>query len=432
MVLPTSMESFPLASFGDEWEAPMYKCSGRLIAGLLSCVVLVGAGCAPPAEQPPVPVSIAAGRAHTCVVMSDATVRCWGGNTSGELGDGTTVNRPSAVKVNGLSDVAQIAAGSGTTCAVRRDGTVWCWGSNSYHVLGGFSGAISSVPVQITGIADAVSVGVSGNNGNAREFGQHGCVVRRTGGVSCWGGNAFGQLGNGTKTDSTVPVDVVGISDATQVAAGGAFTCAVSRSGSIKCWGSGAWGKLGIDDGNDHSTPVEVIGVSGATDLSAGSFYSCAIADGGMAMCWGMATFGQVGDGRNYSPFDPYRFVSPPKTVVGPVVTAGSGIAASPDPVYGTSAVGHSCAVRAGASVACWGINLSGELGVSSPSEVASMPVEVPGVSGVTDVVTGGSHSCALMSAEVRCWGNNTFGQLGAGPGLPWGPNPTPLTVKGL
>lgn len=211
-----------------------------------------------------------------------------------------------------------------------------------------------------------------------------------------------------------------------------AFTCAVSRSGSIKCWGSGAWGKLGIDDGNDHSTPVEVIGVSGATDLSAGSFYSCAIADGGMAMCWGMATFGQVGDGRNYSPFDPYRFVSPPKTVVGPVVTAGSGIAASPDPVYGTSAVGHSCAVRAGASVACWGINLSGELGVSSPSEVASMPVEVSGVSGVTDVVTGGSHSCALMSAEVRCWGNNTFGQLGAGPGLPWGPNPTPLTVKGL
>ena len=171
--------------------------------------------------------------------MTAGGVKCWGANINGQLGDGTTTSSGVPVDVAGLtSGVSAIAVGGEHTCAITSGGGVKCWGWNAKGQVGIGTTTDSDTPVDVPGLGGAVSAVAAG--------GRHTCALMTAGGVSCWGYNEFGQLGDGTTTDSPMPVAVVGLpSSVRAITTGGNFSCALKTDGGVMCWGLNAAGQLG-------------------------------------------------------------------------------------------------------------------------------------------------------------------------------------------
>jgi alpha-tubulin suppressor-like RCC1 family protein len=244
-------------------------------------------------------VSIAGGARHTCAVRDSGEVDCWGWDGYGQLGNATSDNYyysefPAAVL--GLFDGVSVAAGQDHTCALRASGEVACWGHNSYGELGDGTTNDSAVPVLVSGLSDAVGIGAGG---------EQTCAVRATGQVVCWGRGDTGELGNGTVpfSPTPTPVTVLGLSDALAVSVGEMHTCALRANGQVACWGQGGSGELGdgvVTRPNGLTwipQPVTVSGLSDAVAVTAGFLHTCAVRRGGQAVCWGWGGDGQVGDG---------------------------------------------------------------------------------------------------------------------------------------
>ena len=236
--------------------------------------------------------AIAAGGTHTCALTSPGGVKCWGYNYYGQLGDGTNLDRLAPVDVTGLgSGVKAITAGDSHTCAIASSGGVKCWGKNLDGQLGDGTNGNRAFPVDVPGLGSGVKA-IDANY-------SHTCALTSSGGVKCWGYNYFGQLGNGTTSNSSLPVDVSGLgSGVNSIAAGGSHSCALMLSGSVKCWGYNYDGELGNDDHYEKHTPVNVFGFeSGINAISTGSYHSCALSSSGGVYCWGNNYSSQIGDG---------------------------------------------------------------------------------------------------------------------------------------
>jgi alpha-tubulin suppressor-like RCC1 family protein len=348
------------------------------------------------AATTPVVAAISAGGNHTCAVTDGGAVKCWGYNGQGQLGDGTIVNSSTPEDVSGLSSgVAAISAGANHTCAVTTAGGVKCWGANYAGQLGDGTATNRSRPVDVSGLTSGV-VAISAG-------GQHTCALTSAGGVKCWGANFSGQLGDGTTTDRSTPLDVSGLtSGVVAISAGGAHTCALTSTGGVKCWGDNRKGELGDGTTTNSSTPVDVVGLSlGVTAISGGDEkHTCAVTTSGGATCWGFNGSGQLGNGT----------LADSPVPVG-VSDLGSGVAEIDAGGF------HTCAVTSGGGAKCWGAGSSGQLGNGFPGIDSSTPVGVSGLSsGVSALSAGEYHSCALTTdGSVECWGYNGFGQLGDG-----------------
>jgi alpha-tubulin suppressor-like RCC1 family protein len=300
--------------------------------------------------------AIAAGGDHTCALTTGGGVKCWGGNSTGELGNGSTSNSRTPVDVVGLSSgVTAITAGFYHTCALSIGGGVKCWGQGLSRQLGNGSLSNSATPVDVVGLTSGVTAIAAGLSLT--------CAVMSGGSVKCWGADGWGALGNGSGTSVNVtPIDVAGLGSAVSaITAGSNHTCALTTGGGVKCWGANYEAQLGNGLISNHSdTPVDVVGFSsGVTAITAGGYHTCALSIGGDVKCWGHNWFGDLGDGSETDR-------SSPVDVIG--LTSGvSAIAAG---------FTHTCALMSGGGVKCWGENANGELGNGSKAN-SSAPVDV-------------------------------------------------------
>ena len=350
-------------------------------------------------------VSLVAGGYHYCTLLSDKTVKCWGSNARGQLGDGSLENRSQPTRVIGLSGVVSIAAWGDISCAVTERGEAYCWGGNEHGQIGdGNIGTDHAQPYLIPGIADATQIATNYN---------HSCALLRSGLVYCWGDNSSGGLGDGTRNISLRPVQVLGLSDAVEIIVTQSMSCARKSDGRVACWGDDYHDYLGLTALSvDTSRPIIVPELSDVASLSSGTDRGCAILKSGMLKCWGSNQSGELG-GVNVEKINQFFVLDSESRYV-----AMSWIRSV------------TCAIKQDSTVSCWGSirNLFRWLQFDDKNQKEA--IDIPELSGATQVALGRFSGCALyFGNDVRCWGSADWGQLGDGT---WEYSAEPLTVPAL
>ena len=244
-------------------------------------------------------VGLSAGGSHTCVVGESGAVLCWGINQDGELGDGTLDARSVPIIVDGLSeDAIGVASGDFHTCALLESGAIQCWGFNTSGQLGDGTTILRALPVDVIALPGPIASITAG--------GIHTCALTSNGEALCWGENRDGQSGDGPFTARLLPTSVVGLAAGVRViSAGWKHTCAILADESIMCWGENGSGQLGDGSLVDNGVPNEVARLPKSLLLSAGGNrtgnvgHSCAFALGGGLHCWGANSEGQLGNGTS-------------------------------------------------------------------------------------------------------------------------------------
>jgi len=368
-------------------------------------------------------IAIAASGTVSAALKSDGTMLAWGNNSFGQLGDGTTTQRTAPVQVTGLgpgSGVVAISTGA-HSMALKSDGTVLAWGANANGQVGDGTTTNRSVPVQVTGLGAGSGVVAIAGGGN----GAHALALKSDGTVLAWGANAAGQLGDGTTTNRLTPVAVPGLGDVAAIDIGANHSVARKTDGTALAWGSNGNGQLGDGTFQGSRTIVETVGLGAGSDVTAltgGFTHSLALKSDGTVLAFGANGNGQLGDGTTDNAFVPV-----PVSGLGP----GSGVTAIAGGAGGAG--GHSLAIKSDGTVLAWGLNVNGQLGDGTMAQKTT-PVQVSGLgpgSGVVAVAAGGNNfSLALKSdGTVLAWGFNVNGQLGDGTMMA---RTTPVQVSGL
>ena len=234
---------------------------GALGLGVVLVAALIAVVPATPVAAATVSTPVAAGGLHSCALTAAGGVKCWGDNSFGELGDGTTTKRLTPVAVVGLSSgVVAIAAGGAHTCALTIGGAVKCWGFNAYGQLGDGTTRTRLTPVDVVGLSSGVSAIAVGGDYSAG----HTCALTSNGAMKCWGSNEWGQLGDGTTVfQRSRPGGVVGLSSGVvAIATGENHSCALTAGRGVKCWGQNFLRQLGDGTTTTRYTPVSVVGLS--------------------------------------------------------------------------------------------------------------------------------------------------------------------------
>ncbi|WP_080835882.1 OmpL47-type beta-barrel domain-containing protein [Cohnella massiliensis] len=311
------------------------------------------------------------------------TVWGWGLNDQGQLGDGTTINRSTAVTIPALQDYTMISTGLRENIGLRADGTVWTWGML-------FNGQ-SAPPAKVDGLDNIVSISTGG---------LHFMALKEDGTVWTWGDNAFGQLGDGTDTFRSVPMQVPGLSSVVAVSGSYYNSLALKEDGTVWVWGSSLHGALGknVATGYLQKTPMQITELSDIIQIDMAYLHGMALRKDGTVWTWGFNQYGQLGDETVTDRAAPAQ------------VQGLSGI------VKISASYAHSLALSEDGMVWAWGDNTYGEVGDGTAVQQRTKPVRAAHATGMTDIVAAEFYSFAIKSdGSIWSWGNNAYGQLGNG-----------------
>jgi alpha-tubulin suppressor-like RCC1 family protein len=367
------------------WTDGSLRCWGNNDFGQLGNGTTTDGGTSPEQGTTPVTVwglsgvaELSAGLAHACARLQDGTVRCWGDNSGGRVGNGSTVTAIAPATVVGLTDVVSITA-TARSYAVLKDGTVRCWGIENGSAL---------TPVAVNGIDHVKQFDSTGSNL---------CALLQDGTVRCWGNNNYGQVGNGTTDYALEPVVVTGLSDVVSLSASYVDRIyALLADGTVRCWGQNTGGECGDGTTTNALTPVTVTGLNGVVAVSAGFNHACAVLQNGTVYCWGGNSYKQLGNEELTDSNVPVLV----KNVAGAVAIAAG--------------FEHTCALLGDGTGRCWGRNDAGEVGNGTKGMYA-LPTVVSGLSDAVAISGKGRFTCAtLKDSTVRCWGSNDSMELGA------------------
>jgi alpha-tubulin suppressor-like RCC1 family protein len=350
--------------------------------------------------------ALSVGSRHVCGLTPSNGAWCWGAR---DIGTTSYRDVASPMPMAGTVGFVQISAGESFNCGLDARGRVSCWGINGTGALGiGVFGVPVSTPVPVQGELTFRAVSTSG--ATRYDF-PHSCALTAAGVVWCWGGNDYGQLGNGGMLASNVPVAVLGGHIFESISAGAKFTCGIVRDNGAFCWGQGTDGQLGNDPRSADNcasegsgaqlacsrTPVHVPRSERFTSISAGVAHACALDADGAAWCWGANHYGQLGVGTTYWSFAPIRVVTSLRFLA--IATGSDG----------------TCALSTAGEAFCWGSNTLGQLG-DGTTRTRLTPTKVVTDVSFAAIAMGVQETCALTpDGAAWCWGSNENLKLGKG-----------------
>jgi alpha-tubulin suppressor-like RCC1 family protein len=348
--------------------------------------------------------AIAAGIHHNLVLRSDGVVFGWGGNDRGQLGtDDTDYHIIPVPMING-EDVMAIATSfiSEHSLVLKTDGTVWSVGSNDYGQLGDNTTTERHELVEVgSSFDDVVDIAAGGF---------HSLALKSDGTVWAWGKNASGQLGNNSTTDSSVPVQVGGLTSIVAIACGEDYSLALKSDGTLWVWGDNSNGQLGDNSTTNRDEAYQVM--SGVAAVTAGRVHTLVLKNDGSAVWWAYRGSWRLGDGSTTGSLVPVEVEDFPEDVI--AISAGGE---------------HNLALRSDGTLVAWGYNEGGQLGDGTTTDQTT-PVAVEGISDVTMISGGFLHSLAVTAdGIVRAWGQGDYAQLGDGL---WGDRLTPGPVAAV
>jgi alpha-tubulin suppressor-like RCC1 family protein len=397
---------------------------------------------------------VATGDDHACALLTTGDVKCWGSAIGGQLGRwrfndigdeaGEMGNALPIVNLGAPGQVTQIALGFLHSCALLTSGALKCWGANDAGQLGlGHTRSIGGEPGEMDHALPPVNVAPGLRVVEVTAGYAHTCARLEDGSVKCWGRNDVGQLGLGntaTRGDQAFEmgnflpnVDLGSGHTAVRISAGPHHTCALLDDGTVKCWGGNSSGELGRGHArNIGDEPFEMGNFLQTADLDyshavvaigAGGHSSCALFDDGAVRCWGANQYGQLGLGDTISRGDNAGEMG----AALPSISLGLALEPASRLTVGNS---HACALL-GATVRCWGFNVTGQLGLGDRDNRGDDPGELGTNIDIADLASnatpthisaGAFFTCARFSSgRIKCWGLNSFGQLGIGNRSPRG-----------
>lgn len=329
--------------------------------------------------------SLAAGSQFSCAILTGGKLVCWGDNSYGQLGNGTT--KPSDVPVTVFtSGVTNVAINKNTACAVSLS-SLYCWGENiNSHIVGAADGPVVA-PTKNSSLTNVTAVAM---NGTAV------CAVYNSGKVACWGKGDHGQLGSNSTNDSASPVNVNSINNATSVTMGTNHACVFTADAKIKCWGANASGQVGSNSTTDQLTPVTVTISNTAAQVIAGANTTCALAKEFIfstllnthIYCWGEANEGGLGNNNTVA-----DKLQPPTTSI---------LDGATSLVSRGSDGSQQCAVASDGTLKCWGRGY-----YTDNVTQYNTPTAPATYANATKIAIGDSSLCFTLSgrAEPFCGG---------------------------
>lgn len=379
---------------------------------------------------------------HICGVTTSSLTKCWGSNSGGQLGDGTSADRQTPTVILSSDIFTTVTAGGGFSCGLKSNGSIVCWGQNAVGQFGYGNAFSNRVPTKVdfTGTIADVSVGESilclidssqklkchsttypsssiflGNGVPSANIkapirvdpltsyslisnnSDTSCGITTAGVLKCWGYNYNGQLGTGSTQLESQPVVIDSGTTYSKVSNARFHTCGITTVGVLKCWGQNTNGNLGDGTVVDKLVPTVIDTGVNYKEIHTYMGHTCGITSADELKCWGLNSFGQLGDGTTVN-----------KTVP-TVINAGV--------FYKKIATSNAstCAITIGNKLKCWGINANGRLGDGTGSNQLS-PSPVDAATDFKAIALGSAFGCAITSNDdLKCWGHNFYGQLGDG-----------------
>ena len=339
-------------------------------------------------SEPATIAAVAVGSNHTMILKTDGTLWATGANGSGQLGDGTQIDRSTPVQVTTMTNVAAVAAGGSHTMIVKADGTLWATGRNEKGQLGDGTTEDKSTPVQVTTMANVAAVAAGG---------AHTMIVKTDGTLWATGWNSQGQLGVGTLTDHLTPIQVTAMTNVAATSASTLHTMIVKTDGTLWATGFNATGELGDGTPANKSTPVQVTTMANVAAVSAGFSHTMIVKTDGTLWATGWNSQGQHGDGTTEQKFTPVQVMT---------ITNVAAVAA---------ATNSTMIVKTDGTLWATGGNSAGQHGDGTTAEKLTL-AQVTTITNVAAVATGSSHTMILRTdGTLFGTGNNTSGQLGNG-----------------